>query len=386
VDYGKTASNLGQSFSDAPLATAYGIVSGSKEVFKDRVDTQGVDLSDDAFEVIAKQAENDAVWSKQYNPQGVTRGSYEEWMATGRAIRDANHDRRKISAALKKWEQGDSGRSKDVARLAGDAGVAFDFPDAIASERPIYDQLIFANPIPDALDAGDPAAVKDRLEAIGERLKKLDDSLGSHATAIDPKTFVEMERRIGARKKEIRLQLFNLANPSQGIRQGVSAAGAGRVLTRVGNAAVDAKKGATPTVEDKKEDTPAPAPDPEAAAAEQRKKDFAIAERKQEAEDIVGRISKYKLTEASVFANVQAELDSFWGANVVKCINEENRIRYAYPDWDKDVKRLRVLLNEAGADASEADKYAPNRQHYLELDRKIPGHGYGSGLPGYEEV
>jgi DNA topoisomerase VI subunit A len=81
---------------------------------------------------------------------------------------------------------------------------------------------------------------------------------------------------------------------------------------------------------------------------------------------------------------MRKELDSFWGADVVKLINEENRIRFSYKGWDKDIARLRELLTKANADVTLADKYAPDRNTYLELDRKMPGHGYGSGLPGYE--
>ena len=343
VDWNKTAGGLADAASH-PVASAIAVSQG-KPILQDRVDTTGVNLTDDSYTRISKLAEDPKAWMDAWNKRGVSHGAAEEWEATRIAVRDAKGDRYKIEQALAKWEKGDSGRSSDVERLTGETGVAFDFPDEIAHEKPVYDQLmmtdILAGPRQLAADGKRTEAVAE-LEYLSKRLWSLLQSIQTYAgKSTEPAKFAEMQKRISARRTVVRQEINRLTpKPSHGT-----------------------------TVPE--EPVAAPPPDfvgPLSPAQEEAVKE----ERKEASETIhtqVGICLSNREVENKAFAAVEDELDDFY-IDRVFIFTKLNELKPMYKTWDDAIALLKAAYPKIGDPATRADQFAPNRGRWNDLNSK----------------
>jgi hypothetical protein len=253
-----------------------------------------------------------------------------------------------------------------VQRAVGGTAIAFEFPDSIADQKPLYDSLIVGDPLGAAQAAGDEPQQLARLRGDLDKLAALDKKISDHAADFQrPGDFIEMRQRIGERQKALRGAVSKLQPKAPGLA-----------------AAAKPKEPEVTTV-----------PTADEVAAQQAE---ATQARQQEIDATIARLQSYRGVEQGVFAAMEQEFKGYtvFGYEMPKLSQpsitalfaQENKLKDAYPKWGKDIATLRRLLTESGGDPSQADAYKPNRARYLELDRRIPFHSYGSGLPGYEEI
>lgn len=350
VDVAKSAQNLADSFAASPGATTVGLVTGSKEVVKERVDTTGVNLENDSFTRIAETAKNPSAWFTAWDKRGVSRGAADEWEATRRAVLAAKGDRYLIAQAMKKWEQGDSGRSGDVERLAGDTGVAFDFPDEIADQKPVYDQLVSPGLLAGARQLaqdGKPAEARTQLEAINARAWRLLQTVQMHAgQSTDPAKFAEMQQRLGAVRRNVNAELARLSLPAA---PGAAAAKAG-----------EGRAEAPPVI------------GPPTAEQDAEAKAQALAARRQASDDVqtqVGICLSNRDYENRVFAEVEDELDDFY-VDLAFVFQKLNSLKPMYARWDGAIEILKKAYPVQGDPPERADQFAPNRAKWNRLNQQ----------------
>jgi hypothetical protein len=290
-------------------------------------------------------------------------------MDTRHKVLAAGNDRQLVAKAIAEFEsESGRGRSDTVQRAVGGAAIAFEFPDAIVDQKPLYDSLIVGDPVTAAQAAGDSGAQLARLQSDLEKLNTLDKKIGDNSVAFErPGDFIEMRQRIGERRKAMRAATSKLVTPAVAAVPTPATAGG----------KVDA--------------VPAPAVD-EAA----QKKLEETHQRVQDTAECIARLQSYRGIEQGVFAAMEAEfkgstvfgyeLPKLSSPSVIPLIAQMNKLKNAYPKWGKDIALLKRLIIEAGGDTAKADPFKPNRERALELDRMIPFHSYGAGLPGYEEI
>ncbi len=367
LDYGASARKLATNFGKAPVGTAIGVVTGSMPVVQETVQQHGAAMTDDGYAELIGRAQDPAKWSQAWSGSF---GTWEAWMKVRHQVLAAGDNRQMIAKAISDFEgKSGRGRSDTVQKALGGTAIVFEFPDSIADQKPLYDALIVGNPLAAAEAAGDGPQQLTRLRADLEKLAALDKKISDHAADFQrPGDFIEMRQRIGERQLALRGAAARL--------QPKAPAGAGAAPKA---AAPDPGVTTVPTADE--------------MAAQQADE---TEHRQQQIEAATARLRSYRGVEQGVFAAMEAEFKGYTvmgyempklsQPSVIGLIAQENKLKDAYPKWGKDIALLRRLLGESGGDASQADAYRPNRARYLELDRQIPYHSYGSGMPGYEEI
>lgn len=326
-------------------------------IVKEDVHQQGAALTDDSYATLIELAKSDSKWSSAWSGSF---GTWQAWMATLPKVRRAGQDRAAVAQALAEFEsESGRGRSETVQKAIGASGIAFEFPQSLAHLKPLYERLIVYNPIGAAYAAGDGPATLAALNTARDELKGLRSDLIDKAAQFEsPASHIEMMQRIRARTAEVNTEIGRLTQPKPQPTAPADKASAAAPL--VPAQAADAPSDAAPVID--------------------------IAAKKQEIDGLVGEMQGYKKMEAVAFAVIEAELDAFFGPSLPKIFEQENKLRAAYPKWDKDVKDLRRLIGETGGDASIVTPLLPDRNRWLQLDRRVPFHSYGAGLPGFEEI
>nr|MBA2676257.1 hypothetical protein [Ramlibacter sp.] len=367
LDYGASARKLATNFGKAPVGTAIGVVTGSMPVLQETVQQHGAAMTDDGYAELIGRAQDPGKWSQAWSGSF---GTWEAWMQVRHQVLAAGDNRQLIAKAISDFEgKSGGGRSDTVQKALGGTAIVFEFPDSIADQKPLYDALIVGNPLTAAEAAGDGPQQLTRLRADLEKLAALDKKISDHAADFQrPGDFIEMRQRIGERQLTLRGAAAKL--------QPKAPAGAG---AKPKAAAPDPGVTTVPTADE--------------TAAQQAEE---TERRQQQIEAATGRLRSYRGVEQGVFSSMEAEFKGYTvmgyempklsQPSVTGLIAQENKLKDAYPKWGKDVALLRRLLTESGGDPSQADAYRPDRARYLELDRKVPYHSYGSGMPGYEEI
>lgn len=375
TDFTRSAQKFAGNFNKAPVGTVVGAFTGSTPVLQESVQQHGASLTDDSYAALIALAKNPNEWSRAWSGSF---GTWQAWMDARPKVLAAGQNRQLIAKAVAEFEsESGRGRSDTVQRAVGSTAIAFEFPDAIADQKALYDALIVGDPIAAAQAAGDDTAQLARLKSDMEKLDALDRKISDNSGAFErPGDFIEMRQRIGERRSAMRTALNRLAAPN------AKTAAAGPA--RDGGA-------------------PAPAAAAAAAHAPRSEADEAAARKAEEAQklqqdttDTIGRLQSYRRVEQGVFAAMETEfkgstvfgyeLPKLSNPSVIELTSQQNKLKDAYPKWGKDIAQLRRLIQQAGGDPAKADTFKPDRARYLELDRKVPYHSYGAGLPGYEEI
>lgn len=331
-----------------PIESAIAIVNG-KSVLKDRVDTVGVNLTDDSFTVIAESAKSRKAWFKAWTARGVSRGSKDDWEAARQEVLAADGDRTKIQQALAKWEKGDSGRSAEVEKLVGNTGVSFDFPDEISELKPTYDQLVMGDIMaaPRKLIAeGKTSEAVALLQSINQRAGELLQSVQMHSgQATDAARFSAVQSNIAARQKQLRQEIHRLTSPA---------------------AKAAAQAGEPPPA-------PVAAPPPDFVGPLSVEQQEAVnAERKEASETIhakVGICLVNRDLENKAFAEVEDELDDFYVSRAF-IFQKLASLKPLYTTWDQAIAELKAAYPKQGDPPDRANQFAPNRARWNALNHQ----------------
>jgi hypothetical protein len=340
---------------DSP-GKALGVLTGNEKFMKEKVHQSGVSMSDASYERLVKLAQQgESVWIKFWAGSMAT---LQDWRKTRVRIRSAGDDRAAVAAALADFESG-SGRGRHETVRAAITGtvIPFEFPDALASRKPMYESFVMADPIAEALGAGNGAAALARLVDLVQQMQGLRDDLSKNLKAFGrPEDCLDMcdrlDHRIESARGEVaRLKKNALPKPS-----------AAKAVASNGN-------GAPMSV------------DPQLEADARDKRQAAI----ERVNALKRKIGDAYQVEQDVFAQWAKDNqgDTILGflpthADQIKLSAHEDRLRRLYPVWDGYVKQLREALAQAGEghDPREADAVKPDRRRYTELYKANPKAGY----------
>ena len=327
-----------KSFAKDPVTTVTGVLSGKTKVLQEREDKSGAALTDDSFARLAALAEDGRAWDRAWNADV---GAFIDWQKTRNKVLAAQGDRNRISRAIAEFESEGSGRSSTVERALGKTGIAFEFPDAIADQKPVYDALIVGNPIGHARELaqrGQQEAVLNELNAANDKLGKLIDAANAHGQAFESSAkLAEMLNRVTDRRGQLRGEI--------------------RQLTR----------GAKPQAAD-------PAPKPEIgppteqqAADAEAKKQGDTAELETRRQQLIADCSLLRRKEAADFAYVRQEMDSWHFDHLSASIDMAQhlkRTKDSYSGWQESIQKLKTTYQELGQDPTQADALAPDRRQW----------------------
>jgi Domain of unknown function (DUF4157) len=330
IDYGSSLHKLGKSLENKPLGTIGGLVTGNTKVLQERTEVEGKKLTDDSFSRLAELATDERAWGQSWHGDVQ---AYVDWQETRHKVLAANGDRALISKALAEFESEDSGRSKTVENAVSDTGIAFDFPDELSDQKPVYDELVASDPLAHAreLEAeGKSSEALAEINASQGKLTHLQEAIRSHHEDVNPAALSEMLRRVSERRAELRGETRKLSSvPATKFTPGIEAAPA------------------------------APAADPQAEAAEKSQ------ELKTRADEIVSDMRSNRNKEQENFDAIQKELDKeqnwFSKPDLIAISNLLNDLKPMYEQWDKSVGELKGVLQESRANPDSANQYGPNR-------------------------
>jgi hypothetical protein len=343
IDYGSSISKLGKSFIEKPIGTVTGVVSGETKVLKENTEVEGKKLTDDSFSRLAELAKDPGAWQKSWHGNVDT---FVDWEKTRKKVLAANGDRAQIEKALAEFESADSGRSKTVENAVSDTGIAFDFPDELADQKPVYDELVAGSPVEHArglATAGKQREALDYISKSQDKLGHLEDAIRSHQTQITPAALAEMLRRISSRRAELRTETHQLSAPPKAQAKPAGPDGAA-------------------------------AAQQQAAADAERESAVKREELKAKADEMISNLRAYRSREQANFAEIQKEVDKensfFSKPDVIRISTLLNDLKAMYAEWDKVVEDLKGVLKEAGGSPDQAAQYAPDRARWNAIHAK----------------
>lgn len=308
------------------MATLKAMHRGDKKVLKEVTSSEGVVLSDASFAKLAEAARDASSWKKELLAKGwdADAETVKDWMALRGPMQQAGEDRVKIADLLTRFESKPGrGRHQTVRVAVGATGSGFEFPKSLASKQPIYDNLVTADPVAPALNAGDTAACLAKLKAAQQQLDGLRKDILACVDGFKSEGDKhEMLDRIDERRAEIRKATEKLTG-----RDGTSETQEqGRIAMRI--------------------------------------------------KDLKEKIADAALREQQTFTQWEQDAKGsfFGGVDIVKLDAHMKLLRGLYPKWDRDVQTLRQLLTDAGPgfDPATADTHLPNRARYRQLRAKTP--------------
>jgi hypothetical protein len=343
-DLGKSALEFAKGLEDRPAGTLVGITTGDTKLLKEKTDDSGKALTDDSFGRLAELAHDPRAWEAFWFGHGDI-SDLMDWRKTRIKVLAARGDRNLISQALSEYESEGSGRSGVVGSAVGETGIAFDFPDELADQKPIYDELVIGDALGHARDLaghGESAAAIAELTSDNNRLGSLLDKIGMHASHVSPGALAEMTRRISARRTQLRAEIRKLTPPA-------------------------AAPPATSVAE-----TPQAAPQVDTAAIEERNR--VIEDRNARLTDKIKSCLDLRAVERANFAKIDAEFakDEHWYSShdfyeVRHLLDSVGRL---YPDWNKDIEDLGAIYKERGEPAERANQFGPDTARKEALESK----------------
>ena len=343
IDVGSSVNKLEKSFEKSPIGTVGGLLTGNTKVLQQKTEVEGKKLTDDSFTRLAELAKDERAWGQSWHGNV---SAYIDWQKTRHRVLAADGDRAMISKALAEFESGDSGRSKTVENAVSDTGIAFDFPDELSDQRPIYDELVAGDPLAHVRDLeadGNKTEALADVTANQEKLTHLQDAIRSHQASVNPAALAEMLRRVSARRAELRAESRKLS-PSR-VAQPAPASEVEPIKVKDQGAA-------------------------EAEGEALAKQD----ERKTRASELASDMRSNREKEQANFAEIQKEIDKeqswFSKPDIIRISNLLNDLLPMYKEWDKSVEELKGILQESGVGPDQANQYAPNRAKWNAIHSK----------------
>jgi hypothetical protein len=337
-DLGRSVDRLEKSFAKNPLTTTTGILTGKTKVLQERVDTSGAALTDDSFGRLASLAETPSAWEHAWNADV---GAFIDWQKTRHKVLAAHGNRDGIARAVAEFESQGSGRSSTVERALGQTGIAFEFPDEIADQKPVYDSLIVGDPLGHARELaqrGQQEAALNELRTANDKLGKLRSAAQTHSGAFESEAkLAEMLNRLDDRRSQLRAEIRQL---TPAVKQQGPAADTSPTL--IGP-------------------PPPPAVD---AEAEQRRKNEELDIRQQE---LTQNCMTLRGKEQGVFSHIRSEMDTWHFDHLSASINmakDLKRVKDSYQEWDNTVTKLKKVLADRGEDPAKADAIGPDHQQW----------------------
>lgn len=343
TDYGASAGKLAKSLKSDAVGTIGGLLTGHTEVLQSKTEVQGKKLTDDSYTRLAELSKDAKSWQQSWHGRVA---DFVDWEKTRHKVLAANGDRDRIAKALAEFESEGSGRSKTVENAVSDTGIAFDFPDALADQKPVYEELVAANPTDhprELAEAGKQTEALGEIAADQEKLGHLQEAIRSHQAEITPAALSEMLRRVSARRAELRAEKRELS-PAP-VAQTKDA-------PRAGSAAqAPAEK------------------NPNAEAAVKRE------EAQAKAESIFSDMRANKSREQGNFSEIQKELEKekswFSKPDVIRIAYLLNDLKPMYEQWEKSIGDLRNVLKDAGQSPDLANQYGPDRARWKSIHDKV---------------
>ncbi len=347
-DYLGSIKKLGASYDKKPVGTTAGVVTGGTKVLQEKSEIQGKKLTNDSFSRLAELAKDPGAWQKSWHG---TVDTFVDWEATRKKVLAANGDRNLISKAMAQFESQGSGRSQTVENAVSETGIAFDFPEELIDQKPVFDQLVaadlFAHPR-ELAGAGRPQDAIAELNADNDKLGKLLTGVQMHQDSVkNPAALGEMMRRISGKRTAIRAEIRKLSPKPAAAPVGDAKSGAGQ---------------------DK-----AAAVDPAAQAAQQE----ALAKRQErnaKIDDLIPSLLTNRDKERAGFAAVNEEFkkEESWFSKPDSAViaDKLNQLKPLYDQWEKSLAELRAVYTERGDSPDRANQFAPNRAEWNALYNK----------------
>jgi hypothetical protein len=337
-DLGRSVDRLEKSFAKNPLTTTTGILTGKTQVLQERVDTSGAALTDDSFGRLASLAETPAAWEHAWNADV---GAFIDWQKTRHKVLAAQGNRDGIARAIAEFESEGSGRSGTVEKALGRTGIAFEFPDEIADQKPVYDSLIVGDPLGHARELaqrGQQEAALNELRTANDKLGKLRSAAQTHSGAFESGAkLAEMLNRLDDRRSQLRAEIRQLT--PAGKQQGPAADTSPTLIGPPPPPAVDAE-------------------------AEQRRKNEELDVRQQE---LTQNCMTLRSKEQGVFSSIRSEMDSWHLDHLSASISmakDLKKVKDSYQEWDDTVTKLKKVLADRGEDSAKADAVGPDRKQW----------------------
>ncbi|CAD5367073.1 hypothetical protein RA210_U10643 [Rubrivivax sp. A210] len=350
IDLGKTAANLAESMRQSPIAALRGATTGSKEIIKRRADVVGTNLSDASFDRVSQLAMNPSEWFSKWDGRGTSQGAASEWEQTRKKMLAAKGSRLQIARALRDWEAADSGRSADISRLAGDTGIAFEFPDEIADQKFVFDQLLDPGLLAPSLELArqNPTAALEKTRALERRVTELAKTLQGRAGSMSsPDTFAEMQRRLAAAAYAIRQASADIERLMLQRQSADPAAASAQATRGAADPSTDPGLTASPA------NPSLVAPNPESLAIDIR---FQI------------RVCMAnRELEARVFSEIEDELSS-WDVNLLAVGRKLTQLKSMYESWGEAVTAIGQDRVALGFSPDAACRFGPDRTRWQALD------------------
>jgi pyrimidine deaminase RibD-like protein len=342
TDWGRSLAKLKESYAKNPVTTATGVLTGKTKVLTERVDTSGAALSDDSYGRIAALANDPAGWNKAFDVQAGVNRSFGDWQATRQKVLAANGDRNAISRAMAEWESGGTGREASIENAVGKTGVAFEFPDELADQKPVYDQYVVGDPVAHARELaarGQDEAALNELRAANAKLSKMTAAVQAQSGAFDSKAkLAEMLNRVSDRQSALRTEIRQLT-----------------AQNKPRQVPVQAQTFGPPTVAQQE------AADHE---AEERKKRADAEELQAQQEQLFSTCTVLREEEQKTFVDIRSEMGKWHFSHLsasIDMMHALNKVRDSWSEWDDAVQKLRKVLTDRGDDPAKADKLAPDR-------------------------
>jgi hypothetical protein len=330
TDLSASGRHLGKAFSEHPIGTTMGLLSGETKLIQQRVDTSGKALTDQSYQRLAELATDLSRWERA--PGRHYRSSQDEidWVQVRQEVLDANGDRAAIAKAIADYVSKGGHRSAVVDYAVGETGIGFEFPDELAAQKAVYDSLVIGEPLSHARELAEAGQRDAALEELTRDHTKLDNLL--KAVRAKPLAFgsdarlLEMMNRIGQRRDEIGAEMRALA-PA-------------------------APSAASPTA----------AP----AAALARRDDAGMAE-------LIANCKVMQAKEKAAFDWMNDQM-STWHFNhpgVVWDISHVlDRLRESYAVWDRAIEQLKTAYRARGGDPGQADAFGPDRRQFEAIHKR----------------
>jgi hypothetical protein len=328
---------------DRPFQTLAGLLTKGAPVLEESSTTGGKVLTDASFPALAELARDPKKWGQAWHGSVDTAIG---WEAARKKVLAARGDNDKIAKALAEFEHGGAGRSRTLENALGDTGVRFEFPDEIADQKPVYDQLVVGNPIVHARQLASDGKTEEALSELRDvnaQLTTLSRKIQSQQTdAIDSAALAEMMARIGERQAQLRAELRQLAPPPA-----------------VHHVETPKQAGAPAAGQ------PAEAqPDPAALAEEAAKRE----DRNARIDHYVRACLQLRDAESAAFAAINQEFGAFFGPSYGDIAGRLNKLKNeTYPQWDKLVDQLKAVYRERGDSPERAQQFAPDRAQWQAL-------------------
>lgn len=364
IDLAKSVSAASKAFTESPIATTVGAITGSGVFWKDRVDTTGTKLSDADYDRLYAYAHDEGAWMKSFSAT-VNDGGVQAWLATREWILASGGERAQIASALAEFQSGDSGRGQTIrsAIHRSGGGLRYEFPDELLAHKAAYEELVVADPgakIDQLAVAGNYHQAATQLKTDLDRLTKLADTLRSNQGLFaSTGTFAEMLRRVTSRAQQLRERIQWLLTAA---RAGSPATSQSPVMNKVGESSFVA----------------APGPSVAPANVRQEQEMLRRAAAQERLNDLTRDCEAMRQREQAAFAAIDAMYNRWWGrTNRLSSMEKYSAfqrlygLQELYKEWDQAVADIRRIVAEEHGNPAIADQFAPDRSRYAQVHRSL---------------